>query len=542
MSRRPLVWGGLIALGLLAVAQRSWGQFPPQNIPPTRTQQTEEPDLADKKTLPSNQPPERIRTPIVGTGPMVRGAVGGAAIAPDPPTPVVSIHLEAPSGVSAGTDVEYKITVENKSQAPAHHVKVTDPIPDGTQLVDEKTDPLPTEKDAKHVAWELGTLKPGETRNIRVGFRPLKEGMETIDNIARVQFEHGQKVRTVLKRPQLVVRKTSVKHALEGASIACTLVVENTGEVEIVNIEVNDELFQGLHFVDEADRGKPVKTWKIPSLAPKQKQEFTYNVAGDKAGALTSHVLAKAERGALASFDWKVNVGPSPVAVKIEGPKQLYLNYPATYQVSVHYKGADPLDNVVLSFPLLKGMKIVRATPGSQSFKDRVQWPVSKLMAGETRNFSISVEMANVGTVPVSAQVFWHGPTQIDEVTTEFMGAVALHLALQQPSNPVRVGDKVRYTLTVSNSGTAPAKNVKLIVTYPVSQFAMDVDGTDGKQQADRSLVILVNEIAPKAKQTRTVTLKATAQGKAVFHVEMESAEHLPSGNVTREEQTTITE
>jgi len=46
----------------------------------------------------------------------------------------------------------------------------------------------------------------------------------------------------------------------------------------------------------------------------------------------------------------------------------------------------------------------------------------------------------------------------------------------------------------------------------------------------------------PKEKLVRQVTLKATAQGSAKFHVEMESAEHLPAGNVTKEEVTTITE
>ncbi len=484
---------------------------------------------------------DKARQSIIGSAP-ARGITALPATSPDPPTPLVSIHVNAPASVSAGADVEYTITVENKSQAPAHHVKVSDSIPAGVQFVADKAVPLPSESDAKHVAWELGTLKPGETKSLRVTFRPLKEGLEAIDNTARVQFEHGQRVHTVLKRPQLVVTKTSVKHALEGTPIACALIVENTGEVDVTNIEVHDALAEGLRFEGDDGQKSPVKSWTIPLLGPKQSRTFNYNVIGEKAGALTSHVVAKAERGALASFDWKINVGPSPLTVKITGPKQVYLNYPAAYQISVNYKGADPLDNVVLSVPILKGMKIVRATPGSQSFRDRVQWPLAKLSAGETRKFNISVEMANAGTSPISAQVLWHGPTQTDEVTTEFLGAVALHLDLQQSNNPVRVGEKVRYSLTVTNNGSAPAKGVKLIVTFPVSQLTVDADGTDGKQQPDRSLVVDINQIAPKEKLVRQVTLKATAQGSAKFHVEMESAEHLPAGNVTKEEITTITE
>jgi uncharacterized repeat protein (TIGR01451 family) len=542
MTRRPGLYAGLIGLAVLLALQTANGQFPRPAYPPTQLPQTGEPPLADPKIKPNTDASDRARQSIIGSVPPARGVAAAAPIASDPPTPIVTIHVAAPSSVGAGADVEYTITVENKSQAAAHHVKVSDPIPAGTQLVADKADPLPTESDAKHIAWELGSLKPGDTRTLHVTFRPLKEGLDALENTARVQFEHGQRVRTILKRPQLVVTKTSVKHALEGTPIACTLVVENNGEVDVTNIEIHDALTDGLHFESDEDRRTPVKTWTIATLGPKQSRTFTYNVIGEKAGAMTSHVIAKAERGVLTSYDWKVNVGPSPVTVKITGPKQIYLNYPAVYQISVNYKGVDPLDNVVVSMPLLKGMKILRATPGSQSFKDRVQWPLPKLSAGETRNISVSLEMASVGTTPISAQVLWHGPTQTDEVTTEFLGAVALHLQLQQSNNPIRVGEKIRYSMTVTNNGTAPAKGVKLIVNFPVSQLAVDADGTDGKQQPDRSFVIEINEIAPKEKQVRQVTLKATAQGSAKFHVEMESAEHLPAGNVTKEEVTTITE
>jgi len=41
---------------------------------------------------------------------------------------------------------------------------------------------------------------------------------------------------------------------------------------------------------------------------------------------------------------------------------------------------------------------------------------------------------------------------------------------------------------------------------------------------------------------TKTITLKAIHAGKTTLHVEMESPEHLPGGNVTREEPTTITD
>src|SRR5262249_31771471 len=154
---------------------------------------------------------------------------------------------------------------------------------------------------------------------------------------------------------------------------------------------------------------------------------------------------------------------PSPLTVKMTGPRQHYVNYPAAYQIQVNHAGATPVENVVVAFNLQKGMKVVRATPGAQDFKDRLQGALPRLNPGETRTLNVAVQADAAGTVPNFVQVLWRGPEQHDEVTTEFLGASALHLDLRESNDPVRVGDKVRYTLIVSNRGNAPAKDVKLI-------------------------------------------------------------------------------
>ena len=125
----------------------------------------------------------------------------------------------------------------------------------------------------------------------------------------------------------------------------------------------------------------------------------------------------------------------------------------------------------------------------------------------------------------------------------------AHHSPLSSDGDPFlsRIGEKVRYTLTVTNRGTAAAKDVKLVASFPVTQFALDSDGSDGKTVASTTAGVKLQEIGPltippKGTVTKTITLKATGAGKAIFHVEMESPEHLPGGNVTREEPTTITE
>jgi uncharacterized repeat protein (TIGR01451 family) len=536
MARR-IRYGLLIAVGLLATGLAA-GQY----IPPTRVPETDEPGLADKKT--PQELPDKFKKSMIGAAPAAGTSVTpvtpGRPVSVDPPTPAVSIHVSAPESASAGGDVEYKIVVENKSQAYAHHVRVTFPIPPGVQL--QQSEPIAEERSAQQLAWKLETLKPGDKKEIRVVVLANKDGMEWVDGTARVQFEHGQKVRTVLHRPQLAIRKVTNRHELVNDPISCKLIVENTGAVDVTGIKLDELLNEGLTFAAPGTAVSIQKHWDIEKLGPKQTREFTYSVFGTKQGTLTSKIEARAERGVKVEQSWQINVGPSPLSVKLNGPKQVYLNYPARYDIEVDYKGTAPLDNVVVVFGLQKGMKIVRSTPGAKSFEDRLQWAVPKLTGGgKPTTFSVWAQANVAGNVPIWADALWHGPKQHAEATTEFVGAAALHLDLRESADPVRVGEKVRYTLTVTNRGTAAATDVRLLASFPMTQFAVDKDGTDGEMTAGTQVIGPLT-IPPKGSVTKTITLKATAAGKAVLHVEMESKEHLQAGNVTREEPTTITE
>lgn len=539
MSRRTNV---VMFFCLIVAPTLTWAQAPSPYLPPTRVPETPEPELS-----PKNRSSDQPRT--VAPNDLPPGTSSAVSPLPvtssDPPTPMISIHVSAPAGASAGSDVEYKILVENRSQAEAHHVRVTATKPDGVQLL--PIDPAtPDEDSTRWLAWRLGTMKPGDRRLIKVAARPIKGGLTEIDFVARVHFEHGQKVRTVLHRPQIAVRKISPQFALEDQDVPCRLIVENTGVVDLVNVEVRDVLGEGLVLVENGQPRGSEFVQKIDILAPKQSREIAYTVRTQRRGRLKSQVIASAERGAATQAEWSIDVGPSPLSIQLSGPKQVYLNYPAQYEIRVDYTGTTPIDNVSVIFVLQKNVKVVRASPGAQTFGDRLQWAIPRLLPRDRRTFSVWLQSETAATIPSFAHVLWSGPKQTAEAVTEFLGAIALHLDVRESNDPIRVGDQVRYTLTVSNRGSKAATDVRILCRYPVTQFTLDTDGSDGKSIKDPQTNAPIQEIgpltiAPRTAVTKTITLKATAAGKAIVHFEMESGD-LPAGNVTRQEPTTITQ
>src|SRR5262249_45784082 len=232
----------LLAFDILAVAQTPY-------IPPTRGPQTDEPPLANPKEAPNTPLP---KLPYAGTpysGPPISPSTPNPRpITPvtrpgvDPPPPVVSIHVRAPASIALGKDVEYKLIVENTSTAPAHHVLVSNPVPKNATFV--SADPEPEDKAAAVLRWQLNSLAAGARKEIKLVLRPNGDG--DVNNVARVQIEHGEQVTTKLQRPQLKVQRFGPTHTHENDAMTYRIVIENTGVVEVKNIAVTDQLDKGL--------------------------------------------------------------------------------------------------------------------------------------------------------------------------------------------------------------------------------------------------------------------------------------------------------
>jgi uncharacterized repeat protein (TIGR01451 family) len=197
-------------------------------------------------------------------------------------TPIVRLRVRAPAEVQPEKEVEYQLTVENISQAAAHHVTVRDRLPRGTEFVRAKPEPtkkLPPKDGVTDLLWELGTLKPGEHKTLVVALQP--KGSDAVQNNAYVQFEHGQTIKTRIARPSLSVRIVTPPQAALPDPISLRLEVTNTGPLPAHNVVLKDELPEGLVYGDSkppvVGSEKPL-TWKLGTLRPGEKRRVELQV------------------------------------------------------------------------------------------------------------------------------------------------------------------------------------------------------------------------------------------------------------------------
>ncbi|MBY0524976.1 MAG: DUF11 domain-containing protein [Gemmataceae bacterium] len=486
----------------------------------TAQQVTPEPPLAGAP-LPVPAPPAEPPAPA------------GSANPADPPTPVVKLRVRVPVTVGAGAEIEYRICVENCSQADAHHVVVRNPLPANAQFV--RATPEPSSREPE-ITWQLGTLAACSCKELVLVLTPTGAG--DVTSCARVQFEHGQCVTTRIARPNLTVRKCGPAQAVLYDNLSFQIEVRNTGGAPATGVVVTDTLPDGL----EHSGGKNVLTWDLGTLAPGASKCLEYQAIAKKAGRLCNTAVVTATGGARAESESCVVIGEARLELEKRGPDRRFVTRPATYAITVHNPGTSPATNVVITDLVPAGAAVVSIGEGGRQVgANQVQWALGTLPPGARRTVQIVLGMKEPGEIVNRATAAAdRGLTAQAEIKTLFEGATGLTADVDVKDNPLEVGAETRYVITVINQGAIQATKVQVIATVPEQLAIVSARGPSNHQVAGQQVIF---EALP-AIQSRTevkyeIVVKALRPGDVRFKIDV-SADQLPTGPVHREQSTTI--
>jgi uncharacterized repeat protein (TIGR01451 family) len=532
---RSIIWAGLIGVLVFAAAAR--GQYP---MPP----QTPEPPLADDaKGSPAEQDKRSPAPTEPGT---IQPAVFNQALplqqpTGELPTPVVTINVVASDTAAVGAEVPYRIVVQNRSTAKAHHVLVRCAVPKNAAFVKSTPQPSAEQPDLQ---WELETLDPQASRTIELTFQP-NEGESEIRVLARVQFDHGQWVRTQIAKPGLALKKIGPREGVLYDDLSYRIEVTNTGKVAVRDARVTDQLPDGMEYeTDESsgstiDREKNQRTWKLARLGPGEKRTLEYRAIAKKTGPMNSmtEVVAGNVRE---TAPFKATILEARLELKLDGPKDgaAFVNQPAAYQLAVRNTGTATLNNVRVTCTFPSDVRLARASNGAQFFKDAVQWIVPKLNAGESRTLTFHLTAPSGGIRKVSASVRAdRGLEQTADLSTDFQGITALNWDTEGTS-VASVGKEIKYTITVRNTGSAEASNVQVRALLP-PQVEFRDQANPPFRYRERAIVFDPIRIPPRRSATYTLTVTAKQKGEALFRFEL-LADHMRSGSAAHEKTTAI--
>jgi uncharacterized repeat protein (TIGR01451 family) len=419
-------------------------------------------------------PPLPLEAPVPPAPPPgVRPAFGPPV---DPPVPAVSLRVRVPATAAAGQELEYHITVENRSRAAAHHVLVRDPLPADTRFVRATPEPFAREPE---LLWQFGTLEPCATREIVLVLAATGPG--EVRNCARVQFEHGECVATrvgsaappapapasapppaapapaplppltpppsaaapVPSPPataSLALTKRGPKRAALFDPLSYQLTVTNRGPATATGVTVTDTLPEGL----EAAGKRPLR-WDLGTLAAGQQRTVEYEAIARKAGRWTNKAVVTAAGGLRQEASAEVVVrearpaGAAGLTVDIQDKDDpVEVGAATKYFLSVRNQGAASATHVVVTATAPAQMEVIGArglVPHHQSGQ-RVTFDPITLQPGKEVVYEVSVKALRAGDarfrVELTADQLPAGPVLGEESTTIYDP----NLAPVTPSGP----------------------------------------------------------------------------------------------------------
>jgi uncharacterized repeat protein (TIGR01451 family) len=498
---------------------------------PFRTAQIIQPIAPEQPPLAGPMPPSGIGQdqlqPPFGTEPA------------DPPVPQVIIRVRVPARVNPKQDLEYRIAVQNVSQAPAHQVRVRIPLPDNATYV--KATPEPAERQ-QQLVWQFGTLPAGARKDISLVLNPTGSG--DVDCCARVQFEHGQCVRTRLAQPDLRVRLIGPTQLLLNDSKYFSVEVTNAGQRNATNVVLTNTLPDGLLFQNSTPStpGNNPLIWNLGTLAPGQAKTVKYLVLVEKTGTLLNKAEVKDDTGRKQETSLQLSVGEPRLTLSMGGPEKRTAGRPTIYILTVANPGTRPVTNVELVDYIPKGVDFVSATLGGYQREDELRWNLGTITPGARQ--TVQVVMKAKGPGEFTNRAYARADRDL-KASAEFKtvfeaGSAGLTLDIDKSSDPLEVGKPVTYTVRIVNQGNAAATGVRVSLTLPDELAPKNAKGpTEAQQLGQKYTFAPLATLAAGGEAAFVVNAEALKAGNVRVSAEV-SSDQLGANPLRSDESTTI--
>ena len=361
-------------------------------------------------------------------------------------TPIKKVENTVPN---FGEEVTYFISVFNSAIVDAKQVVVVDHLDKGLKYVSSSHNGVYDE--ASHTVTWVVDIAAGSSLDLTVTAVADEYGVLTNDVTV------GDKTASVdVTVPEIIPTKDVNNTAPNfGDKVEYTITLSNNGVVDAKQVVVVDTLDEGLTFVSASDNGvwnpfKRTVTWTV-DLAKGESKVFTVIATVSAYGNIPNTV-------SVGDKSSSVNIAVPEIipgkTVDVENPN---FGDTVTYTVVVTNNGVVDAKQVVVRDILDKGLKFVKAT-GEYTFDEDsriVTWIVD-LAKGESQTFYVTAVAEAYGVLTNDVTV-GDKTASADVVVPEIIPDKTANI-----TNP-NFGDKVDYTVTVTNDGIGDANNVVIV-------------------------------------------------------------------------------
>jgi uncharacterized repeat protein (TIGR01451 family) len=436
-------------------------------------------------------------------------------------SPMLAMQKLVPAEIQVGRKCTFAVRVQNTGQRTAFGVQVRDEVPLGTQLVGAA--PKATVSGSQ-VIWDLGTLGVGEERIVEMELMPTDEG--ELGSVATVTFAAQASAKVRSTRPELALRLAAAPRVMLGQQHIVEIEVSNPGTGDATNVVLLETVPDGV-----SHEAGPALEYPIGTLAAGETKRVEIVLTAEHAGKINNVMTARADANLQIDANCEFEVIAPSLEVTVEGPKQRYLERPATYTVSVDNPGTATAKELQIVTQLPKGLQFVSANNLGEydAATHSVYWALAELPANSKGNPE-QMARVEVTTLPVEpgehklevATRAQQGLEDRAEAHVKVEGLVALSFEVKAADGAIEVGGETTYEVTVVNQGSKAAANVQVVAkTPPGIRPASGAGESRHEVHGDRIVFAPVAQLAPKAEAKFRIKVQGVQAGDQRTQVEV---------------------
>ena|GEM_PF-1037736 len=473
--------------------------------------------------------PEAVEPPVTILKPEILRATPSAPRTPETassampnPTgrqePSVSLEWIGPAAVKVGQPTEYSIVVRNTSAIPVQKVVVQVRVPVGATGL--STEPK-AEGTGNVLLWEVGTLNPKQDKPLKLKMTPPGRGELSCQ--AWVTFTGSSIMKMMVREPKLLLKARAPEKVLVGDPANVVMDISNPGDHMAESVKLTATFSEGL----ESSRGNRV-SFDLGVLEAGQTRSISIPCGARAGGKQKVDIYVEAEGGLKVAETVAIDVVQPKLDIELVGPKMRYLNRKAVYTYRITNPGNATATNVYVTNVVPAGFRFVNADSlGQHDFATRtVKWFLPEVAPGQTREVKVEMMAEATGDqnnrVTVNAS---RGMKAEKAMATKIEGLSAMSMEVRATENPVEVGSDTTYEIVVTNSGSNPEADLKLVCTLPPQVKLKSVAAPVKYSLAGSEMIFEpLSKLAPRGDVIYKVTVTATGKGDARFRTQISSA------------------
>jgi uncharacterized repeat protein (TIGR01451 family) len=335
--------------------------------------------------------------------------------------PQLAIEHTAPPKVLIGDAFTVGITVSNPGTGPATGVMIEEDVPAGV-----------VHAAGSQLEYDIGTLRPGETKHLELALRAEKPGL--VQNTIRVRgegslaAEHTVQVEVIAPQLQVAVEGPKLRFLERQATY--TVQVANPGTAAAREVELVAHLPRGMKFVSTDSLGqydvpRHAVIWSLAELPQATKGAVKLTLLPVEAGDQPLRVEGRGALGLSAVGEQIVRVEQAAELVHTvkDLDEVIEVGSETTYEIRVHNQGTKAATSVRVTAIMPAGMAAIHGEGPTRAAGDATQIafePLARLNPQEEVIYKVQAQGRQPGDQIVRVQIAsdeWPAPVTREEST-----------------------------------------------------------------------------------------------------------------------------